>query len=150
MADIVACSRFPAAVASFAPMAVRKRRISERTRVRFARFTSARWRACCARLMTDFLRFLTLVGCPWGIHCSFLRLLKFLRLAEAPRFVKPAIWRIFARLRLAAAKDRSRCGAMREQSPARQEGRAAPPGQLPSPAHHHRNLGRIARRRASQ
>ena len=42
MADIVGCSRLPAAVASPAVMAVRKRRIRVRTRVRFARLTSAR------------------------------------------------------------------------------------------------------------
>src|SRR6266705_3534710 len=88
IADIVGCRRLPAAVASPAVIAVRRRRIMVRTRVRLARLTSARWRACAARFKTDFFFFLTLVGCPWAIYCSFCGSLKFLTLNEAQGFVK--------------------------------------------------------------
>src|SRR5258706_10449871 len=71
-------------------MAVRKRRIIVRTRVRLARFTSARWRDCAARFKTDFFFFLTLVACPWAIYCSFCVALKLLTLNEAHAFVKRA------------------------------------------------------------
>src|SRR5882762_1491822 len=85
---MVGCRRLPAAVASPAVMAVRRRRISVRTRVRFARFTSARSRDCAARFKTDFFFFLTLVACPWAIYCSFCVSLKLLTLNDAHAFVK--------------------------------------------------------------
>src|SRR5882724_6439018 len=88
MADIVGCKRLPAAVASPAVIAVRRRRIMVRTRVRLARFTSARSRDCCARFKTDFLRFLTFVAAPCAIYCSFCVLLKHLTLNERAIFVK--------------------------------------------------------------
>src|SRR5882724_210193 len=88
IADIVGCRRLPAAVASPASMAVRKRRIIVRTRVRLARFTSARWRDCAARFKTDFFFFLTLVACPCAIYYSFWVSLKLLTLNEAHGFVK--------------------------------------------------------------
>src|SRR6266478_579695 len=90
IADIVGCRRLPAAVASPAVMAVRRRRIRVRTRVRFARLTSARSRDCAARFKTDFFFFLTLVACPWAIYCSFCVSLKLLTLNEAHGFVKRA------------------------------------------------------------
>src|SRR5256714_4981221 len=71
-------------------MAVRRRRISVRTRVRLARFTSARWRDCAARFKTDFFFFLTLVACPWAIYCSLCVSFKLLTLNEAHGFVKRA------------------------------------------------------------
>src|SRR5260370_27205398 len=70
-------------------MAVRRRRISVRTRVRLARFTSARSRDCAARFKTDFFFFLTLVACPCAIYCSLCVSLKLLTLNEADGFVKP-------------------------------------------------------------
>src|SRR6266436_5978736 len=85
---MVGCRRLPAAVASPAVMAVRRRRIRVRTRVRFARLTSARSRDCAARFKTDFFFFLTLVACPWAIYCSFCVSLKLLTLNEAHAFVK--------------------------------------------------------------
>src|SRR6266850_7371753 len=85
---MVGCRRLPAAVASPAVMAVRRRRIRVRTRVRFARLTSARSRDCAARFKTDFFFFLTLVACPWAIYCSFCASLKLLTLNEATGFVK--------------------------------------------------------------
>src|SRR5713101_10210622 len=88
MADIVGCRRLPAAVASPAVMAVRRRRIKVRTLVRLARLTSARSRDCAARFKTDFFFFLSLVGCPWAIYCSFCVSLKLLTLNEAYSFVK--------------------------------------------------------------
>src|SRR6266851_2766498 len=94
IADIVGCRRLPAAVASPAVIAVRRRRIMVRTRVRLARLTSARCRACAARFKTDFFFFLTLVGCPWAIYCSFCGSLKFLTLNEAQGFVKRAEGRV--------------------------------------------------------
>src|SRR6266478_5788812 len=87
---MVGCRRLPAAVASPAVMAVRRRRIRVRTRVRFARLTSARSRDCAARFKTDFFFFLTLVACPWAIYCSFCVSLKLLTLNEAYGFVKQA------------------------------------------------------------
>src|SRR5260370_6298374 len=75
-------------------MAVRKRRIIVRTRVRLARFTSARWRDCAARFKTDFFFFLTLVACPWAIYCSFCVSLKLLTLNEVSGFVKQAEGRV--------------------------------------------------------
>src|SRR6267378_6451578 len=87
---MVGCRRLPAAVASPAVMAVRRRRIRVRTRVRFARLTSARSRDCAARFKTDFFFFLTLVACPWAIYCSFCVSLKLLTLNEAWGFVKRA------------------------------------------------------------
>src|ERR1700704_4163484 len=90
IADIVGCRRLPAAVASPAVMAVRRRRIRVRTRVRLARLTSARSRDCAARFKTDFFFFLTLVACPWAIYCSFCVSLKLLTLNEAHGFVKRA------------------------------------------------------------
>src|SRR5713101_1486769 len=90
MADIVGCRRLPAAVASPAVIAVRRRRIRVRTRVRLARFTSARSRDCAARFKTDFFFFLTLVACPWAIYRSFWVSLKLLTLNEAEIFVKRA------------------------------------------------------------
>src|SRR3989442_9017373 len=87
---MVGCRRLPAAVASPAVMAVRRRRIMVRTRVRLARLTSARWRDCAARFKTDFFFFLTLVACPWAIYCSFCVSLKLLTLNEAHAFVKQA------------------------------------------------------------
>src|SRR5882672_7934419 len=84
---MVGCRRLPAAVASPAVMAVRRRRIRVRTRVRFARLTSARSRDCAARFKTDFFFFLTLVACPWAIYCSFCVSLKLLTLNEAWGFV---------------------------------------------------------------
>src|SRR5882762_6859433 len=71
-------------------MAVRRRRIIVRTRVRLVRLTSARWRDCAARFKTDFFFFLTLVACPWAIYCSFCVSLKLLTLNEAHAFVKRA------------------------------------------------------------
>src|SRR5580704_3327333 len=89
IADIVGCNRFPAAVASFAVMAVRSRRIKVRTRVRLARFTSARSRDCCARFSTDFFRFLTFVCPPPGIsYRSLSVLLKQLTVNERQNLVK--------------------------------------------------------------
>src|ERR1700687_2012291 len=88
IADMVGCNKFPAAVASFAVIAVRSRFMSVRTRVRLARLTSARWRDCAARFKTDFFFFLTLVACPWAIYCSFCVPLKLLTLNEAYCFVK--------------------------------------------------------------
>jgi hypothetical protein len=41
--------------------------IAVRTRVRFARFTSARCSDCAARFNTDFFFFFILVACPWAI-----------------------------------------------------------------------------------
>jgi hypothetical protein len=64
IAESVGRSRFPAAVPSPAVSAVRMRFIIVRTRVRLARLTAARSIDCLARLSTDFLRFLTLVGVP--------------------------------------------------------------------------------------
>src|SRR6266850_5678094 len=90
IADIVGWRRLPAAVASPAVMAVRRRRISVRTRVRLARFTSARWRDCSARFKTDFFFFLTLVACPCAIYCSLCVSLKLLTVNEAHGFVKRA------------------------------------------------------------
>src|SRR5260370_38614228 len=90
IADIVGCSRVPAAVASPAVIAVRRRRIMVRTRVRLARLTSARSRDCAARFKTDFFFFLTLVACPYAIYCSFFKSLKLLTLNEGPVFVKRA------------------------------------------------------------
>src|SRR5467141_2456860 len=87
---MVGCRRLPAAVASPAVMAVRRRRIRVRTRVRFARLTSARSRDCAARFKTDFFFFLTLVACPWAIYCSFCVSLKLLTLNDARGFVKRA------------------------------------------------------------
>src|SRR5258708_2804709 len=97
---MVGCRRLPAAVASPAVMAVRRRRIRVRTRVRFARLTSARSRDCAARFKTDFFFFLTLVACPWAIYRSFCVSLKLLTLNEAWGFVnelrisecKPPLW----------------------------------------------------------
>src|SRR5216684_1208134 len=71
-------------------MAVRRRRIIVRTRVRLARLTSARSRDCAARFKTDFFFFLTLVACPWAIYCSLCVSLKLLTLNEAHGFVKRA------------------------------------------------------------
>src|SRR3989442_2675236 len=88
---MVGCRRLPAAVASPAVMAVRRRRIMVRTRVRLARLTSARWRDCAARFKTDFFFFLTLVACPWAIYCSFCGSFKPLTLNEAYGFVKLAL-----------------------------------------------------------
>src|SRR6266849_4188477 len=90
MADIVGCRRLPAAVASPAVIAVRRRRIIVRTRVRLARLTSARCRDCAARFKTDFFFFLTLVACPWAIYRSLCVSLKLLTLNEAHGFVKRA------------------------------------------------------------
>src|SRR6267154_1006397 len=90
IADIVGWRRLPAAVASPAVMAVRRRRIIVRTRVRLVRLTSARWRDCAARFKTDFFFFLTLVACPWAIYCSSYVSLKLLTLNEAHAFVKRA------------------------------------------------------------
>src|ERR1700726_3323959 len=90
IADIVGCKRFSEAVRSPAVMAVRRRRIRVRTRVRLARFTSARSRDCAARFKTDFFFFLTLVACPWAIYCSLCKSLKLLTLNEAHAFVKRA------------------------------------------------------------
>src|SRR6267154_5542994 len=90
IADMVGCRRLPAAVASPAVRAVRRRRIMVRTRVRLARLTSARWRDCAARFKTDFFFFLTLVACPCAIYCSFYASLKLLTLNEAHGFVKRA------------------------------------------------------------
>src|SRR6266704_3012282 len=59
-----------------------------RTRVRLARLTSARWRACAARFKTDFFFFLTLVACPWAIYRSLGVSFKLLTLNEALCFVK--------------------------------------------------------------
>src|SRR5258708_35334028 len=87
---MVGCRRLPAAVASPAVMAVRRRRIRVRTRVRLARFTSARSRDCAARFKTDFFFFLTLVACPWAIYCSLCVALKLLTLNDAHAFVKRA------------------------------------------------------------
>src|ERR1700686_5187884 len=69
-------------------MAVRRRRISVRTRVRLGRFTSARWRDCAARFKTDFFFFLTLVACPCAIYRSFGVFRKLLTVNEAFPFVK--------------------------------------------------------------
>src|SRR5207244_13016797 len=69
IADSVGCSKVPAAFASPEPMAEPSFLIHVRTRVRFDRFTSARWRACAARFKTDFFFFFTLVACPWAIYC---------------------------------------------------------------------------------
>src|SRR5438552_9824240 len=90
IADIVGWSRLAAAVGSPAVMAVRRRRIMVRTRVRLARLTSARSRDCAARFKTDFFFFLTLVACPWAIYSSFYVSLKLLTLNDAPGFVKRA------------------------------------------------------------
>jgi hypothetical protein len=49
-------------VESPAVIAVRMRFMKLRTRVRFARFTSARSRDCAARFKTDFFFFFTLVA----------------------------------------------------------------------------------------
>src|SRR6266852_9374676 len=87
---MVGCRRLPAAVESPVVMAVRRRLISVRTRVRLAGLTSARWRDCAARFKTDFFFFLTLVACPWAIYCSFCVSLKLLTLNEAHGFVKRA------------------------------------------------------------
>src|ERR1700730_12582468 len=91
IADIVGWRRLPAAVASPAVIAVRRRRMRVRTRVRLARLTSARSRDCWARFKTDFLRFLTLVACPCAIYCSFWVSLKHITLNEARGFVKRAL-----------------------------------------------------------
>src|SRR5712664_4245649 len=88
MANIVGWRRLPAAVASPAVRAVRRRRIMVRTRVRLARLTSARCRDCAARFKTDFFFFLTLVACPCAIYCSFCVSLKLLTLNDAHAFVK--------------------------------------------------------------
>src|ERR1700733_12521949 len=88
IAAIVGCKRLPAAVASFAVIAVRRRRIMVRTRVRLARLTSARSRDCCARLSTDFFRFLTFVAAPCAIYRSLSVLLKQLTLNEGTNLVK--------------------------------------------------------------
>src|SRR5258708_16077964 len=64
--------------------------IRVRTRVRLARFTSARSRDCAARFKTDFFFFLTLVACPWAIYCSLCVALKLLTLNDAHAFVKRA------------------------------------------------------------
>src|SRR5467141_4703887 len=101
---MVGCRRLPAAVASPAVMAVRRRRIRVRTRVRFARLTSARSRDCAARFKTDFFFFLTLVACPWAIYCSFCVPLKLLTLNEATGFVKRGE-RSFRRANAAAAAE---------------------------------------------
>src|SRR5712664_655662 len=90
MANIVGWRRLPAAVASPAVRAVRRRRIMVRTRVRLARLTSARCRDCAARFKTDFFFFLTLVACPCAIYCSFYVSLKLLTLNKAHGFVKRA------------------------------------------------------------
>src|SRR5689334_5501703 len=68
MADSVGCSSVPAVAPSFAAMAVRRRFIMVRTRVRLARLTSARTWDCRARLMTEGLRFFTLVVAPCAIQ----------------------------------------------------------------------------------
>src|SRR5204863_6861242 len=89
IADIVGWSRLPAAVGSPAVMAVRIRRISVRTRVRLARFTSARSRDCAARFKTDFFFFLTLVACPCAIYLMLLLCsLKLSSLGDAASEVK--------------------------------------------------------------
>src|SRR5882762_11089072 len=96
-------------------MAVRRRRIRVRTRVRLARFTSARSRDCAARFKTDFFFFLTLVACPWAIYCSFCVPLKLLTLNEAHGFVKRGE-RSFRRASAAAAAEtaaRSGCERLR-------------------------------------
>src|SRR5207253_17102 len=88
IADIVGWRRLPAAVASPAVMAVRRRRIIVRTRVRLARLMSARSRDCFARLSTDFFRFLTFVAAPCAIYRSLSVLLKQLTLNEQLNLVK--------------------------------------------------------------
>src|ERR1700731_4967660 len=88
IADIVGCKRLPEAGASPAVMAVRRRRILVRTRVRVARLTSARSRDCAARFKTDFFFFLTLVACPCAIYRSFGVFRKLLTVNEAFPFVK--------------------------------------------------------------
>src|SRR6266481_7218748 len=105
---MVGCRRLPAAVASPAVMAVRRRRIRVRTRVRFARLTSARSRDCAARFKTDFFFFLTLVACPWAIYCSFCVSLKLLTLNDAPGFVKRAERsKLFGRISFAGIRPNS-------------------------------------------
>src|SRR5712692_8179018 len=96
-------------------MAVRKRRIIVRTRVRFARLTSARSRDCAARFKTDFFFFLTLVTCPWAIYFSFCVSLKLLTLNEAHGFVKRGersggvLIRLTARIRCSSLARRCHC-----------------------------------------
>src|SRR5579864_8740479 len=68
MADSVGCSSVPAVVPSFAAMAVRRRFMMVRTRVRLARLISARTWDCLARLITEGLRFFTLVVAPCAIQ----------------------------------------------------------------------------------
>src|SRR5882672_11131235 len=147
---MVGCRRLPAAVASPASMAVRKRRIIVRTRVRLARFTSARWRDCAARFKTDFFFFLTLVACPWAIYCSFCVPLKLLTLNEATSFVKRAE-RSFQRTSAAAAAETAGFGqhrgrSVRPSESGEQARRTAPAHQLAAPDHHRGNAGRGAAR----
>src|SRR5258708_3888258 len=84
---MVGCRRLPAAVASPAVMAVRRRRLRVRTRGGFARVASARSRECAARFKKDFFFFFTFGARPWGIYCSFCVSLKLLTLNEAWGFV---------------------------------------------------------------
>jgi len=71
IAEIVGDSSLLAAAASPEPTALRSDFIMERTRVRFDRFTAARFMDWAARFNTDFFRFLTFVAVPWAIHSSF-------------------------------------------------------------------------------
>src|SRR5713101_7495725 len=152
MADIVGCRRLPAAVASPAVMAVRKRRIIVRTRVRLARLTSARSRDCAARFKTDFFFFLTLVACPWAIYCSFCVSLKLLTLNEAKSFVKRGESSFRGTSAAAAAETAARsrrgCEHLRVPPPesAERARRTAPAHKFAAPDYHRGNAGRGAAR----
>src|SRR3984893_10778417 len=132
-------------------MAVRRRRISVRTRVRLARLTSARWRDCSARFKTDFFFFLTLVACPWAIYCSFCAFLKPLTVNEAYCFVKRAESRPSRPNGARDANGAARFGKSRREtggsgSRAKQTRRTVPAGQFAPPHHHRGNHRRRAHR----
>src|ERR1700676_560805 len=87
MADSVGWSRVPAVVPSLAAIAVRRRFMIVRTRVRFARLNSARTWDCFARFRTDFFRFFTFTVAPCAIQFSSICQIDGITLSKAHVFV---------------------------------------------------------------